>query len=159
PENLYVGANAAEIRRALLEEHQLLVLLAFRNTRDVWFRGAQVLFCLYAARSSGKTDVVPAAFDIETLGDLANAREHLIRIPVEIIREFSPDALSIMRITRPEEIGLISKAYARCPKFGNPDAGDPYRDYSAELHMGNDRDLFSDTSDGLPVYEGRMVGQ
>ncbi|HZK49971.1 MAG TPA: restriction endonuclease, partial [Actinomycetota bacterium] len=29
----------------------------------------------------------------------------------------------------------------------------------AEIHMGNDRELFGDTEPGLPLYEGRMVGQ
>jgi len=28
-----------------------------------------------------------------------------------------------------------------------------------EIDMGNDRELFSEDSDGLPLYEGRMVGQ
>src|SRR4051794_17925794 len=33
----------------------------------------------------------------------------------------------------------------------------PHRTYMAEVHMGNDRDLFSDNSDGLPLMEGRML--
>jgi len=35
----------------------------------------------------------------------------------------------------------------------------PFRHYLAELHMGGNRDLFIQGQEGLPLYEGRMVGQ
>ena len=47
----------------------------------------------------------------------------------------------------------------RWPLFGDQAAGPPIRHYQRELDMGNDRELFGDLSEGLPVYEGRMVDQ
>jgi hypothetical protein len=75
------------------------------------------------------------------------------------VREFSPDALAVMRFSSQAEIDAVSKAYAQCPRFGDPAAGEPYRSYMAEVHMGNDRELFTEDPDGLPLYEGRMVWQ
>ncbi|MCZ7630223.1 MAG: hypothetical protein M5U19_14770 [Microthrixaceae bacterium] len=44
----------------------------------------------------------------------------------------------------------MAKVYASCPPFGKLVSGAPYRRYSAEIHMGNDRDLFNDHEGGLP---------
>ncbi len=82
---------------------------------------------------------------------------HAPDIPVEMIREFSPDALAVMEFGNQRDIDIASKMYARWPKFGDEDAGPPYRQYMAEVHMGNDRDLFDEDPSGLPLYEGRMV--
>lgn len=47
--------------------------------------------------------------------------------------------------------------YARYPKFGEKITGLPHRSYMAEVHMGSNRNLFTANSEGLPVFEGRMV--
>ena len=159
PENLYNGGNAAAIRRVLLDECELRTLLAFENTREAWFKGidSRTTFCVYVGRKGGTTDVVPAAFNIRSPDALSHATGELLRIPVSVIREFSPDALAVMRFDSQAEIDIVAKAYARWPKFGDASAGEPYRRYMAEIHMGNDRERFCEDPTGLPLYEGRMV--
>jgi hypothetical protein len=63
----------------------------------------------------------------------------------------------MMRFSSDEEIAAVRKAYERCRKFGDAVEGQPLRSYMAEIHMGNDRDLFGDFDEGLPLIEGRMV--
>src|SRR4029079_3229118 len=75
-----------------------------------------------------------------------------------LIKEFSPDALAIMELGSQQEIDIAAKMY-RGPAFGNETAGPPTRHNMAEVHMGNDRELFNEDRDGVVVYEGRMVGQ
>jgi hypothetical protein len=83
----------------------------------------------------------------------------ILRIPMSVIEEFSPDALAIMRFESQDEVETVAKPYALWPKFGDASAGDPYRSYMRELDMGNDRERFSEDPAGLPLYEGRMVWQ
>jgi hypothetical protein len=47
--------------------------------------------------------------------------------------------------------------YVGYPKFGDKRDGLPFRSYMREVDMGTDRGLFSDGSEGVPVFEGRMV--
>src|SRR5205085_3155687 len=76
---------------------------------------------------------------------------------VAMIREFSPDALAIMEFGDQRDIDIAMKMYARWPKLGDESKGSPIRNYMAEIHTGNDRELFGDYSTGLPLFEGRMV--
>jgi hypothetical protein len=75
-----------------------------------------------------------------------------------MVREFSPDALAIMEFVNQTDIDICTKMYDCFPKFGEKIKDLPYRHYMAEVHMGNDRELFTEDSSGLPVFEGRMVG-
>ena len=77
-----------------------------------------------------------------TSKSLRAAEERPLLIPRALVEEFSPDALAVMRFSSQAEIEAVSKAYKRCPRFGDETAGDPFRSYMAEIHMGNDRDLF-----------------
>lgn len=164
PDGLYSGANTAAIRQVLLERRVLDPLLGFENAAGVWFPGVHrsQKFCIYAARRSAApsdaAESIRARFGIRTQADLnAALRGELIRIPVEMIREFSPDALAVMEFGDQRDIDIASKMYARWPKFGDENAGPPHRQYMREIDMGTDRNLFSEEPDGLPLYEGRMV--
>lgn len=162
PENLYNGANAAAIRQALFEQFQLSRLLGFENARETWFKGidSRTKFCIYAARRGGRTDAFHARFTIRSVPQLAEVQAgNSLRVPVALVKEFSPDALAVMEFQGQLDIDIATKMYARWPKFGDESAGPPHRVYMAEVHMGNDRELFDENPSGLPVYEGRMVWQ
>ena len=162
PENLYNGANAMAIRKAIFEDFTLAALYGFENTKEVWFKGidSRAKFCLYAARKTGRTTAFDSAFNIRTEERLTQvlAGAHL-EVPVALIPEFSPDALAVMEFSSQREIDIARKMYSKWPKFGDPDAGPPYRHYMREVDMGTDRGLFTEDSSGVPVYEGRMVSQ
>ena len=103
---------------------------------------------------------MPAAFNIRSPDAFGSTPpKSFLRIPVSVVREFSPDALAIMRFETQAEVETVAKPYALWPKFGDASAGEPYREYMAELHMGNDRERFSEDPAGIPLYEGRMVWQ
>lgn len=161
PDGLYSGANTSAIRQAMFERFTLDPLLGFENAAGVWFPGVHrsQKLCIYAARNAPPdSKAIRARFGIRTHTDLAAAvAGDLLQIPVDMIREFSPDALAVMEFGDQRDIDIAAKMYARWPKFGDEDAGPPYRQFMAEVHMGNDRDLFSEDPAGLPLYEGRMV--
>jgi hypothetical protein len=162
PEGLANGANSMALRQALFEQWELDKLYGYENAGGVWFEGVHrsAKFCTYAARRAGATTTFSSAFNIRSIEQLqrANAGEAL-RVPVSLVREFAPDALAIMEFGSQREIDVVTKMYSAWPKFGDESVGEPFRHYMREVDMGNDRDLFTEDPDGLPVYEGRMVGQ
>ncbi len=159
PENLYNGANATAIRRHLFEKCRLHALIAFENSRKVWFDiHTAAKFCLYVASPGGCTEVFAAAFGINSEEKLAALRTRLpFDIPVSLVSEFSPDALAIAEVAHVDDITVSRKLYTRFPKFGAEIPGLARREYAAEVHMGNDREGFEEDLSGLPVFEGRMV--
>lgn len=161
PENLSNGPNAAAIREHLFDRTRLVQLLGFENTREVWFKDidSRTKFCMYVAHIGGRTTRFPAAFRIDSSADLSPTESNRIQMDVSLIRELSPDALAVPELESQEAIDLSVKTYGRWPKFGDTEKWKPVREYMREIDMGNDRGLFNSEGIGLPVYEGRMVGQ
>jgi len=161
PEGLYNGANCMAIRKALFETCQLASVFGFENASEVWFRDVdtRMKFCAYSARLGGQTESFAAGFNIRSQEQLTNAAGgSCLRVPVRLVREFSPDALAVMELGNQRDIDIAAKMY-RWPAFGDETAGPPRRVYMAEIHMGNDRELFTEDASGVPLYEGRMVAQ
>ena len=160
PEGLYCGANCMKIREELFERCQLESVLGFENSAGAWFPGVHrsQKFSTYVAKVPGHTDRFSIAFNIRTVADLARATSGgTFELPVDIVREFSPETLALMEFRSQHDIDIAAKMYAAHPKFGDDGAGPPYRHYMAEVHMGNNRDLFTEDPAGMPLYEGRMV--
>jgi hypothetical protein len=161
PEGLYNGANCMAIRSAFYLKCQLSLVYGFENANEVWFTDidTRMKFCLYAARLGSHTDAFRAAFNIRSVSELADVTAgRYLTIPVRLVKEFSPDALAIMELSNQMDIDVAAKMY-RWPALGDASAEGPRRVYMAEVHMGNDRDIFSEDATGVPVYEGRMVDQ
>lgn len=160
PENFYNGANAMALRRELFDNFTWRVLIGFENAREAWFPGtdSRLKFCLYSAARSGRTDTIAAAFNVRSPEQLAEARRGLLQLSPALIREFSPEALAIMELGTQLEIDIATTMYTAWPKFGEG-GGSPARVYCREVDMGTDRDLLTEDTTGLPVYEGRMVAQ
>ena len=159
PENLYNGANAAAIRRFLFDKCKLWELIAFENTRKVWFDiDTRAKFCLYVAEPGSNTTSFYAAFGINSKEKLAALSAGLpIEIPISLVEEFSPDAFAIAEVAHPSDISISRKIYSRLPKFGAEVKGAARREYMREMDMGNDREDFGDDPGSVPLYEGRMV--
>ena len=160
PEGLYNGANATAIRRELFTAFRLEHLAGFENTKGIWFPkvDTRMKFSLYVAWKGGRTEQFNAAFRVNSSQKLAGfMASGGLRIPVSVVEEFSPDAAAVMEFAAQSEIDVCARMYALYPKFGAEIEGMPYRHYMCEVHMGTDRGLFSEGTEGLPVFEGRMI--
>lgn len=158
---IYSGANAQAIRKELFENWNLLLLIGFINAGQRWFPNVhpETRFALYVARKAGPTEELHAAFLVDGPESLLQAMREPVLIPLRTVYEQSPKALAVPETTSSLELPVTRKLYAAWPAFGDQTAGPPRRHYQRELDMGNDRDLFGDASEGLPVFEGRMVDQ
>ena len=162
PAGFYGGANAMALRRELFESFEWRRLVGFVNTGQAWFPGVAdaTRFCIYTARKGGRTERVAAAFNVNSVGSLEQALSvDTLSIPVGVIKEFSPSALAVMELESQFEIDVVERMYNLWPKFGDSDAGLPLRHYMREVDMGTDRHLFTESSPGFPVFEGRMIDQ
>ncbi|HMN15489.1 MAG TPA: N-6 DNA methylase, partial [Bellilinea sp.] len=159
PENFYNGANAAGIRTSLFESFEVKVLLGFENHRHIWFNGidSRTKFALYVARRGGASGRFGAAFSIRTPAELSAALQKLLLVDVSLVKEFSPEAQSVMEFSNQFEIDICRKMYGAFPHFGVVVEGLPHRDYMTEIHMGNDNNLFEADTAGLPLFQGSMV--
>lgn len=159
PETLYNGANTFAIRQALLTRFRWTLLLGFENAKEVWFKDVdtRMKFCIYAAQKGESSDMLNVAFNLRTPTALAEALSgSTLRLPVQMIREFSPEALAIMELASQVDIDVAAQLYAAVPAFGAPHLR-PRHFHMRELDMTNDKRLFTESPEGLPLYEGRMV--
>jgi hypothetical protein len=162
PGGFYGGANASAIRQELYENWDLRLVLGLINTGEHWFSGvdATTRFAAYIACKGSSTDEFQVAFQLRSKDDLARALAGATtRLTVADIHEQSPEALAIPEVTGAGDAELAARMSVRWPLLGDQAAGPPIRHFQRELDMGSDRELFADLTEGLPVYEGRMVDQ
>lgn len=162
PDGLYAGANSMALRKELFENFRLDIIYGFENAKEVWFPGvdSRAKFSLYAAQKGGTTDVFRAAFWIRSVEALAQVRGgDALKLPVTMVREFSPDALAVMEFRGQRDIDIARKMYARFPPLGQVVAGTAHRAYLRELESGHVQELLTEDRSALPHYEGRMIAQ
>jgi hypothetical protein len=162
PEGLYNGPNSMAIRRELFDAFELRRILGFENHREVWFAGidSRTKFCIYNARKGGRTKSFQVAFGIRAPEQLSQVQAgECLAIPVSLVKEFSPEALAVMELGSQREIDIAAKMYERWPKFGDKQAEPPIRFYMREIDKETDHSVFSESPNGPPYFEGRMVGQ
>jgi len=159
PAGLYGGANASAIRKFLFDDNCLTFLAGCENKSAVFFPGVhpQTWFALYAVQRGGRTDKFRVTFGVDTVEKVMRARTDSIELEADAIRQLAPETYAIPDVRDLNQLTTGRKMYAACPTFGDRAAGPPFRHYSAELHMGNNRGLFTTDPAGLPVYEGRMI--
>jgi len=160
PENFQIGPNASAIRSEVFAKFTLRLLIQFENRHNVWFSDVhqEKKFCLYVAQKGGTAENFAALFGVDATAKLVKASSgQAILFPVGLIRQLSPDALAIPKIDDPTDLAIIKKIYARLGRFGEVVKGAPQPRFQAELHMGNDRQLFNNDPTGLPLFQGSMI--
>lgn len=144
--SLHIAHGATGLRRLLLNECNLRVLVKFDNERRP-FPGAHhaLKFDIVVAVKGGQTEAVDAAFfSRETERALQEFRSHraFLSVPAVEIRKLSPQTLTLFEFRGQGDVELVQKAYRLHPTFGEglmPKVGLKYR---CEFHMGNMVHLF-----------------
>lgn len=155
PAGIYGGANASAIRKFLFDSCEWVRLWGMSNSSRGWFRDVDMSrFAAISVRLGGRTARLAVQFGLADPKDLLTPT---IPLDADAIRQNAPDTYAIPEVRSIADVSVAAKMVGRHPAFGNTDAPPPLRHYQRELDMGNDRELFGDK--GLPVYEGRMVGQ
>ena len=169
PGNITTDFGAKGLRELLFSEATIERLLVLSNERYI-FDGIHhdTQFCLLSFIKGGQTDVLKMACRLDVreavspgqLDSFLHSDDVLLDIPIELIRQLSPDALAIMDFRNETDIS-IAKALLNFPVAGATIEGRWKLELCREFDMTNDSDLFTqqrDTGD-LPLYEGKMFHQ
>jgi hypothetical protein len=160
PAGLYGGPNATAIRKFIFDRNEFCFLMGCENKGSSFFAGVhqQTWFAVYAVRRGGRTGSFKIAFGVESPMQATTALASAIPLEADVIRALSPTTYAVPDVRELSQLAMNQKMAASCPPFGEAIQGEPHRHYQRELDMGNDRNLFTTDPVGLPVYEGRMIG-
>lgn len=162
PSGIYTDLGAKQLREMLFSKTRVTGLFGFNNKKNI-FEGVVSLFkfVVLTYGKGGSTTSFPTAFMRHEVSELVSfPRRGSLSIPVNLIRRFSPDSLSVMEFK--EEIDVeIAEKMLRFPLLGESVPGSWSVRLTTEFNMTTSSHLFR-TSPGptrLPLYEGKMIHQ
>lgn len=162
PSGIYTDLGAKQLREMLFSSTRITGLFGFENRKEI-FEGVHRSFKFVALSfAKGQTTTqFPAAFMRHDVNELAAfpARDSL-EIGVELVRQLSPDSLSVMEFKSEKDVEIAQKML-KFPLLSEKRDDVWNLKLSNEFHMTNDSHLFK-TSAGkgcAPLYEGKMIWQ
>jgi type I restriction-modification system DNA methylase subunit len=169
PGGVYLDLGVKQLREMLLSQTQLDSLFGLSNEKFI-FEGVHHAkkFCVLVFQKGSPTDSFEAAFRINPRDSvepddldvfLHSASEH-IRIPVQLVRQLSPNSLSMMEFKDQREVQIADKL-SQFSLVGTWVEGSWNLRLSQEFNMTTDSALFRNSrgSTRLPLYEGKMIHQ
>jgi hypothetical protein len=161
PSGLTTDEGSTQLRKLLFDDTRILCWYSFENRQKVFPIDSRFKFILLAAEKGSKTESFPCFFYRHDLADLEteHRRELKLEMPLELVRRFSPETLSIMEFRSRRDLEITQKIYDKHPLLGEnvPDAWNIK--LAAEFHMTGDSHLFNTRGNGLVLYEGKMIHQ
>ena len=171
PSGILTDYGSAPLRKLLIQENALEQVFEFENRQkhfpavDMRYKFAALI---WQKDKPGKS--FKAAFYRQTLDDLEKPAGVLFDYPVEDVKRFSPDSLSVMEFRSPVNRELCSKIYGDHPLLGQEIQGTWNLKMISELHMTNDSRFFQPIPGGTRdpweppakytiLYEGKMFHQ
>jgi hypothetical protein len=169
PSGIYTDLGAKQLREMLFSQTQITTLYGLSNEKFIFENVHHSFKIAFLTFEKGReTEVFSGAFRInpreairpENLDTFLNDKSECIEISVPLIRQLSPDSLSVMEFKSHIDI-VIAQKMLKFPLLGEklPDTWN--LQLTAEFHMTNDSHLFKqEPGEGrLPLYEGKMIHQ
>ncbi len=162
PSGIYTDLGTKQLREMLFSQTEVTGLFCFENRKTI-FEGvdSRFKFVILSFEKGGKTEAFPVRFMRHEVAELANfpVPDDIV-LDVPLIRQLSPDSLSIMEFKQPIDI-IIAKKMLQFPLLGEKIEGKWNLKLCNEFHMTNDSHLFkTEPAPGrLPLYEGKMIHQ
>ena len=169
PTGVYTDLGAKQLREMVFSQARLDTLLGLSNERFI-FEGVdhRFKFCLLTFEKGGLTDTFDACFRIDPreairpnqLGTFLNDHTQQVSISVSLIRQLSPDSISVMEFKNSIEYEIIEKVSA-FPTLADERSSYKHIRFSRELAPSSNSSLFHTDPDQklLPVLEGKMIHQ
>lgn len=162
PSGIYTDLGAKQLRELLFTRTRVTGLFCFENNKGI-FEGVHrsFKFVVLTFEKGGQTQSFPAAFMRHEVKELERfPRVGALPILVELVRQLSPDSLSIMEFKSEMDV-TIARKMIRFPLLGERKTDTWNVALSREFDMTNDSKLFRREFDPgrLPLYEGKMIHQ
>jgi hypothetical protein len=159
PSGIYTDLGTKQLREMLFSQTNITGLFCFENRKAI-FEGvdSRFKFVVLTFENGKQTLSFPARFMRHDVGELNNfPDDDCMNISVDLIKQLSPDSLSVMEFKTDLDIHIAEKM-SQFPLLGNWKNGEPL-EFSREFMSSEDHHIFNDNNDGLTVYEGKMFEQ
>ena len=163
PGGIYSDLGATRLRQMLFEKTHITGLFGFENRREIFENVHRSFkFVVLSFRPGDPTIQFPAAFMRHDVKDLATFPQSSgFEIEVKLIRQLSPDSLSIPEF-RDERDVVVAHKLTQFPLLGDDGDYPWYLTLQREFHMTDDApDLYHPTRRPgyVPLVEGKMFHQ
>jgi hypothetical protein len=169
PSGLYTDLAATGLRRLLFNQAQVSAMLSISNERFL-FEGVhhsfRYVFLTY--QKGGQTTEFDAAFRInpreavgvDEIDAFLNRSEQHLRISMDLVRQLSPETLSVMEFRSALDVSIAQKLL-RHPVLGEKRDSAWNFKLTNEIHISNDREHLktAPTPTRLPLFTGKMFNQ
>jgi Putative DNA-binding domain/Eco57I restriction-modification methylase len=155
---IYSDLGTKRLREMLFEQSQITGLISFENRKTI-FEGvdSRYKFVVLTLKKGGKTTSFPAIFQCQDVGNLQLFPDKKsISLNVDLIRNLSPESLSIREFSNEQELNLAIKLMNH-PFLADEKKGWGVKLYGEELNMTRSQNSFYTIPTSFPVYEGEMI--
>ena len=158
PSGIYTDLGTKQLREMLFSQTKITGLFCFENKKAI-FEGvdSRFKFVVLTFENGQETLSFPAKFmrhDVEELKSFPD--DDCIHISVDLIKQLSPDSISVIEFRSYIDSIIINKLY-QYPLLSNNIEGWGIEIYGEELHMNRSTDFFLTTPTISPLYEGKMI--
>jgi hypothetical protein len=157
PSSIHNDEGCTDLRKLLLDKSKINALFSFENRNKIFPIDSRFKFVLLSTQKGGRTEILTSGFMLHEIKNLAKLKEEGLKIPVELIKRFSPDTLSVMEFTSQYEISLMQKIFSDIPLLGEKIANTWNVVFHRELNLTDDDNILQTTPTSVPVYEGKMI--
>lgn len=159
PNKIFSNASAKRLRSHLLDEKRLDSVVGFENKGIFASLHRQFQFAVVVFRNTGSTESFRATFGQRDVEVLQEYRDETVRMTPELIRRYSPEALTFPKVSSQSGIDALETLLDHEP-VGESVDGSWRADGHIEIYT-RDSDYFSESREtaDYPVYGGSNVHQ
>ena len=159
PSGIYTDLGTKQLREMLFSQTKITGLFCFENRKAI-FEGvdSRFKFVVLTFENGNQTLSFPAKFMRHDVGELRSFPDHdCIHISVDLIKQLSPDSISVMEFKSDLDI-VIAEKMSQFPLLGEEIQDKCNLKLTNEFHMTNDSHLFkTEPAKGrLPLFTGKM---
>jgi hypothetical protein len=163
PSGLALDHGSSRLRRLLLSTCDVDALVGMDNHRGVFPIHRSVRFLLLTATSGSPTRGIACRFGVDDPADLesidggasAPPQPPPVVLTPALLERISGRSLAIPHLRNPIDVALVERAAALFPPLGS-ERGWCAR-FGRELNASDDRDVFRDDRQALPIVDGKHV--
>ncbi|MEH2423961.1 MAG: hypothetical protein V7K48_24565 [Nostoc sp.] len=162
PSGIYTDLGTKQLREMLFSQTKVTGLFCLENRKIIFEEvDSRFKFVVLTFEKDSTTTEFPSAFmrlDLQELQMFPS--EDSLQISVDMVRQLSPDSLSVMEFKNGVDIRIAEKM-GKFPLLGEKIENKWNLVLCNEFHMTNDSNLFYINQDAgrLPLFEGKMIHQ
>jgi Alw26I/Eco31I/Esp3I family type II restriction m6 adenine DNA methyltransferase len=162
PSGIYTDLGTKQLREMLFSQTKVTSLFCFENRKTIFEEvDSRFKFVVLTFLKGSTTTEFPSAFmrhDVQELQMFPS--EDSLQINIDMVRQLSPDSLSVMEFKNQVDIRIAEKML-KFPLLGEKIQGKWNLRLTREFDMTNDSHLFKQQpgKGRLQLYEGKMIHQ